>query len=206
MIPQWQLFRDALIFGVMVISFPPSTHAMVSTGRRGYGFIGYGIPFYDPNCAWSCRGVISSASLNCDMPHMKEMNEMKSMERRMDMKMMEPSPHCYATNDPFLQTLAYCIQQKCKCETGERCMWIEDWEIEKYWHENVAGYGEVDEQPAPKQSWRQTLDQLVDPPTKVMKSGIMLNETMLIDEEDYLATWNAQDMTPRLEWYNSTYG
>src|SRR5690242_12064562 len=42
-----------------------TANAMTSSGRRGYGLIGYGIDMYKPLCAYSCRAVIASATLNC---------------------------------------------------------------------------------------------------------------------------------------------
>lgn len=43
----------------------------------------------------------------------------------------ETEPECYATDDVFLQSLAYCISTHCK---GTQA-----WELERYWKMNVAG-------------------------------------------------------------------
>lgn len=36
-----------------------------SSGRQGYGMIGYGIPMYEPECAHACRGGSPRAAIDC---------------------------------------------------------------------------------------------------------------------------------------------
>jgi hypothetical protein len=43
----------------------------------------------------------------------------------------ETEPECYATDDFFLQSLAYCISTRCPTTPA--------WELERYWKMNVAG-------------------------------------------------------------------
>jgi hypothetical protein len=43
----------------------------------------------------------------------------------------ETEPECFATDDAFLQSLAYCISTRCKNTPA--------WELERYWKMNVAG-------------------------------------------------------------------
>jgi hypothetical protein len=80
--------------------------AMVSKGRRGHGLIGYGITLYDPTCAFACRDTISSSFLNCS-------SEELAMDD-MDMSGSSTDPECYATDDAFLGSLAWCISTHCQ--------------------------------------------------------------------------------------------
>lgn len=43
----------------------------------------------------------------------------------------DTEPECYATDDAFLQSLAYCI--------STHCQGTPSWELERYWKMNVAG-------------------------------------------------------------------
>lgn len=80
---------------------------------------------YKPACAYACRAVLESSSLNCTSHGGMHMPGM-------DMHMgAETEPECYATDDAFLQTLAYCM--------SSRCQGTQAWELERYWKMNVAG-------------------------------------------------------------------
>ncbi|KAJ4360553.1 uncharacterized protein N0V89_001118 [Didymosphaeria variabile] len=158
--------------------------------RAGHGLIGYGIDMYKPNCAYSCRAAISSCTLNCST-----MMEMDGMDMSMDDVMMETSADCYATDDAFLQTMAYCISQKCEG--------LQKWELEKYWNDNIPGTSAV--QPVPKRTYQETLDKIASPPIQTVIGGDPLNKTMLVSEDDWLANWNAQDSFEEAEGKHEKY-
>ena len=158
--------------------------------RNGHGLIGYGITMYKPNCAFSCRAAISSATLECST-----MMEMEGMEMDMEDMMYETSPDCYATDDAFLQTMAYCISSKCED--------VSKWELEKYWQANIPGSKAV--QPVPKWTYQQALEKVTSPPNEAMASGGELNQTMLVNEDDWLANWNAQDSFEEAEGKHEKY-
>ncbi|KAF2473683.1 putative ferric-chelate reductase [Lindgomyces ingoldianus] len=177
-------------FGVALLLISTAT-CMTSQGRKGHGLIGYGIVMYKPNCASACRDCTSTGVLNCSTV----MEDDKGMDMG-GMDMTETSPECYATDDVFLQTLAYCISVK--------CAQLPDWEKEKWWKLNVAGRNQV--QPNPKESYRQALDMVTSPPTEIMVSGEPLNKTMLVSEDDYVANWNAEYQFEKQEEIHERYG
>lgn len=158
--------------------------------RNNHGLIGYGINMYKPNCAFSCRAAISSCTLNCST-----MMEMDGMDMSMDEMMMETSTECYATDDAFLQTMAYCISQKCGA--------VQQWELEKYWKDNLPGSGAV--QPAPKWTYQEALSKISSPPNQTVVGGDPLNKTMLVSEDDWLANWNAQGSFEEAEGKHEKY-
>ena len=84
----------------------------VSAGESG--IVGFGISLYQDLCCQSCHDSLSSLYLNCTtFEDMSDMSDMSDME-------MEPmgmtSDECYATNTPWLETMAYCIQQNCNAD------------------------------------------------------------------------------------------
>ncbi|KAF2687480.1 ferric reductase-like protein transmembrane component 4 [Lentithecium fluviatile CBS 122367] len=159
-------------------------------GRKGHGLIGYGIEMYNPLCAYSCRAVFSMSALNCST-----MMGMEGMEGMADMAMAETSPECYATDDAFLQSMAYCISAKCTD--------LSKWKLEKYWKDNIVGTAPV--QPDPKSTYQETLSNITSPPTEAMTSGDALNKTMLVDEEGYLQNWNAMGSFEKAEGIHEKY-
>ncbi|KAF2664574.1 ferric reductase-like protein transmembrane component 4 [Microthyrium microscopicum] len=165
---------------------------MTSAGRRGHGLVGYGISMYRPVCAFACRDILSSATLNCTMAA----ESMPGMS--MDMGEATTDPSCYATDDSFLQTLAYCISTRCQKES------VPIWKIEKWWQLNVAGIAA--QQPDPKESYQQALEKVSTPPTEVHMQGDPLNKTSLTDDTDYLTSWNADWAFPILDKRSETFG
>lgn len=161
-------------------------------GRAGYGFIGYGISMYPPTCAHACRDSISNP-LDCGDDG--SMHHVHGMVRRMDMGHM-PSPECYATNDAYLETLAYCISTHCQD--------VEAWRLEKYWERNVPG--RLEYQPEPKETYQEALAKVTTPPNSTTPLDQTLLFVSLVDEETYLATFNAKDAFEINENAHSRYG
>lgn len=160
----------------------------VSTGRPGYGLIGYGIDMYQPTCAYACKDSISNP-LNCDD------RDMRVVRRMGGMSMEKPSPECYATNDPYLQSLAYCI--------STHCANVDMWKLERFWLMNVAG--RKLRQPMPKMPYQEALESIDQVPTKVVPSDEMLHNATLVDEETYLSNYNGNHGFEMNEGTNSRY-
>lgn len=88
------------------------------------------------------------------------------------------SAKCYASNDVFLETLAYCL--------SSRCQDLELWEYEKWW--SIAATGSATA--IPKYSYAEALERVPTKPnaTVVMKKA--LNVTSVTRDHDYEITWN----------------
>lgn len=174
------------------------SQCMVSEGRQGHGLIGYGIPMYFPTCASACRDILSSSKLNCS-----EVMDMDGMEgMNMGGSDFDTSPECYASDDAFLQSLAVCISQRCP-EDPVDGPGLKEWEIEKWWMQNVAGRMAV--QPDPKETYQQALARVDKLPTEAIALGDPLNQTMLIRDEDYQPDWNADVVFEDMEDTHSRY-
>ena len=117
------------------------------------------------------------------------------MSKGMDIG-INTSPECYATDNAFLQTLAYCI--------ASHCQDIEVWDLEKYWMMNVAGTSP--NQPLPKASYQQTLGDMIMKPTDTVSAGDDLNKTVAVSEKDYEASHNAEDVFENMKDNHEKYG
>ena len=177
------------LYGLLV-----SSH--VSTGRDGHGLIGYGISMYNPLCAYTCRDILSTSKLECseetDMTHMHG----GMLRKRATHMAIETPPECYASDNNFLRTLAYCM--------STHCQGVAVWDLEKYWTLNVAG--KQPDQPVPKATYQQTLARVPAAPIDTLVIGEDLNRTMLVSAEDYQASYNAQDVFERMEINHERYG
>ncbi|RHZ67158.1 putative ferric-chelate reductase (Fre2) [Aspergillus thermomutatus] len=167
--------------GIPVASHDPN-------GRPGYGLIGYGISMYRPLCAYACRASITNP-LDCN----------KTADHNMDMSSMEmdtPSPSCYANNDPFLQTLAYCMYTHC----ADLSVSV----LENYWELNVAG--RLQHQPSPKESYQEALGSLAKPPTTTLNTSEVLDIASLVVEETYLSNCDTLSTFEAVETSHERYG
>lgn len=180
------------------------TNVLVARGedakRAGHGLIGYGINMYSPTCCTACRDVFSGSQLEC--------SEVASMDHHMaGMDMgggdFETSPECYANDDSFLQSLAFCISERCPSDPLDGPD-IKDWQIEKWWQRSVVGRMAV--QPDPKETYQQALAKVKARPTQTAVAGELLNGTMLSPEEDYISSWNADSMFEQVEVTHERYG
>ena len=106
------------------------------------------------------------------------------------------SPDCYASDDSFMQTLAYCMSKRCKDVS------IPD--LEAWWYANVAGRLAV--QPPPKESYQQALAKVTEPPSEYAKSKNPLNKTSLVSDDDYISNFNAQQIFQEQEILYEKYG
>lgn len=145
------------------------------------------------------------------------------MSMDMDMgDMVTTSPECYANDDTFLQTLAYCLYIKCTDVKKD--------ELEKWWAAQAVGGAPV--QPSPKETWADALARVMNAttmdvgmnmdgmsmgmsmnegvlPTQEMQSGALLgpvNGTMLVNEADYVGNLNGQGAFEGSERVHEKFG
>ncbi|KAK2001843.1 ferric reductase-like protein transmembrane component 4 [Colletotrichum falcatum] len=165
--------------------------AMGSDGRAGHGLVGYGIKMFDPPCAFACRDAISGATLRCSTVGSNNMGGMAGMSG-----MVMTDGECYATDDAFLGTLAWCV--------AARCEGIPEWKLEKYWKDNVAGTAAV--QPDPKITFQQALTTVSGTPTAVYAATGPLNQTSLVSQDLWYAAYNTDVIFEGQESMQVKYG
>lgn len=167
--------------------------ALASSGRDGVGLIGYGIYMYKPACAFACQSSISNP-LDCpdaDHGHGHDM-----VKRMSGMDMEKPSPECYANNEPYLQTLAYCISTHC----GED---VTNSSIDSFFELSIGG--RLKQPPKPLYSYAEALLRIDEPPTNQTDPDEMLTRVSLIDEDSYIANLNGNDGFQSSEAKHSLY-
>ncbi|RYP49311.1 hypothetical protein DL768_004936 [Monosporascus sp. mg162] len=162
--------------------------SLVSTTLGG-GLIGYGQWWYDPKCCYSCRGIISSAPLDCHDA------DTHGMDMEMDMHGPSRTAPCIAENDAFLTTLAYCINSTCQADN------VPAWKIEKYWADQATGDPAI----LAKWTYGEALAQVAQPPNRVWESGEVLNYTALLSASDYEYQRSFNDLFDWEEAIQSTY-
>lgn len=152
------------------------------------GFVGYGISMYKPPCAHVCRSSITNP-LNCSTNSNDDMGITWIIEK-------SPEPDCYATNDAFLQTLAYCIYSHCRTESNST--------LQRYWEMNVAG-SEKD-QPLPNQAYQQALQNIGFRPNITANASTALESASLVSEELYKLNWRTLTVFEEVEATHEKFG
>ena len=144
---------------------------------------------YSPRCAYSCQAAIPKA-LECPGDaHDHDDMDMEEMD-------MGPSPECLATNPPYLRSLAWCIHTHCSTDASMIP------ELEKWWVMNVAG--RHTHQPLPNITYQEAVGQVESAPTKVLGEDEVMNRTVLVDEDAFIANDNTYDVFEAIETGNST--
>ncbi|TGJ83904.1 hypothetical protein E0Z10_g4848 [Xylaria hypoxylon] len=152
------------------------------------GIIGYGIPLYQDSCCLACHDSLSSLYLGCTT--FPEHHDMPGMD--MDMEMTATtSEECRTSNMPWLQTMAYCIQQACSAhgysvEKQAKCFSIHA----------VAGVSE----PIFHHSLPDTT-----PTVELSKDATWLNVTSRVNPDLYYATHGTLDEFARSEYIHTRY-
>ncbi|OBT83462.1 hypothetical protein VE02_07415 [Pseudogymnoascus sp. 03VT05] len=107
--------RAAISFFVMSLS------GLIQSGYAAEsGIMGFGLSLYQDLCCQTCHDSLSALYLNCTtFPEDDHMDMSMDMYMGTDMSMDTmpmTSAECYAANIPWLQTMAYCIQQHCNAD------------------------------------------------------------------------------------------
>ena len=162
------------------------------------GIVGFGISLFQDLCCQSCHDSLSSLYLSCTtfedqggggMPGM----DMDMVSMGMGMGMGETSEECYATNMPWLQTMAYCIQQNC----------------------NADGYYSVEKQAscfrtqaaagnALTPTFKDSLPATA-PTVELSEEDLWLNVTSLVNRNTYYATHGTLKEFARSEYIHTRY-
>lgn len=149
-----------------------------------HGIVGFGISLYPDLCCQACHDSLSSLSLSCTEESDGDMADM-------DMGMGMTSDACRASNTPWLETMAYCIQQNCNA-VG----YPHDKQAECFSAQALAG--------AMKPTFDSSLP--TKPPTVELAADDMwLNATSLVNRDTYASNYGTLGEFTRQEIFHSTY-
>ena len=124
---------------------------------------------YTPVCAHACRLAIQSLPLECT-------------PKRSTTK--QP-PSCFASNEQYLTSLAYCMSTKCATVSFAK--------LSAFWTRYAIGT--TPNEPAPQMSYKVAL-QKAGTPNVTAVEGQLLNKTSIVPEKSYelqlngLTSWN----------------
>lgn len=179
-----------------LLGFVQTVSSDMTMGRPGHGLIGYGISMYHPACAYACQSSITNP-LNCSMSTEHGMESMNMRNTSVTwMVEKSPNPECYANNDAFLQTLAYCMYSHCHAEANST--------LQRYWEMNVAG--SQSNQPLPKESYQQALWSIGFTPNTTLNSTKVIRTASFVSDETYMLEYNTLTSFERGEITHETYG
>lgn len=178
-----------LLLLLTICCLPSMAVTPVSTGYARHGLIGYGINMYNPICASACQDAITKY-LYCNDTTSDSDDGMSSMSMITMMDMggttnstsnltatMSPSLACIADNAPYLQTVAYCMSQRCDSTVSVA-------EREEWWGQNVVGSAK--DQPAPSMSYQEALMSVTSAPTSEQNTSEPLTSVALIGDDVYI--------------------
>ncbi|GKT40313.1 ferric/cupric reductase transmembrane component B [Colletotrichum spaethianum] len=109
----------------------------------------------------------------------------------MDMQMGTTSADCYASNTPWLQTMAYCIQQNCNAHG-----YSADKQAKCFSTQAVAG--------ASSPTFQESLPS-VAPTVELASDAMWLNETSLVNQSLYDSTYGSEGEFARSEYLHTRY-
>lgn len=137
--------RSPALLGILSLVTCFLCHPILAANTLKHGVVGYGISMYKPVCCYACHDSLSSLYLNCttfmamdeqdshgmgmDMKLKNKLRKRVNMDmelnhnlhKRMDMgsggsEMAMTSDACRASDRAWLQTLAYCVHDRCTHE------------------------------------------------------------------------------------------
>lgn len=155
------------------------------------GIIGFGISLYQDLCCEACHDSLSTLYLSCTT-FSDDMSMDMNTDMDMSMAMMgTTSDDCYASNIPWLQTMAYCIQQNCNADG-----YSVDKQAKCFSALAVAG--------APKPTFYDSLPATA-PKIELSKDAKWLNVTSLVNNDTYYATHGTYGEFARSEYIHTRY-
>ncbi|KAF2759742.1 hypothetical protein EJ05DRAFT_498945 [Pseudovirgaria hyperparasitica] len=159
------------------------------------GIIGFGISLYQDLCCQSCHDSLSKLYLNCTtFPEGMDAESASSMsmDMGMDMSMMpETSEECYASNTPWLQTMAYCIQKNCNADGYPTSK-----QAECFSKQALGG--------ATEPTFQDSLPSSA-PTEELAADALWLNSTSLVNGDTYYSTHGTLGEFARSEYIHTRY-
>jgi hypothetical protein len=139
------------------------------------GLTGLPAKTYDPVCAMACVRSLYTLSLSCS-----------TGGGIIGMVAFTTSTECWAKNDEYLTSLAYCMHTRCES------LGFPDSKLETFWEQQATGQTNAGVRSVPaKWSFAQALAQVSSPPTFTLAANATeLNETSLVNSLTYQSQFN----------------
>ncbi|CAL3970652.1 unnamed protein product [Diplocarpon coronariae] len=171
-----------------VVLFLFSLHAVQDVSAGANGIIGFGLSLYQDQCCQACYDSLSALSLSCTTFGDDASAGAGDMG---GMSMGTTSPECYATNAPWLETMAYCIKSNCEAHGYPARK-----QASCFSKHAVAG--------ASTPTFQQSLPS-VAPTVELEADAMWLNATSLVNREIYSSTYGTEAEFARSEYIHTRY-
>lgn len=159
---------------IAIISICNYAVAHEMNGKAGSGLIGYGTNMYKPYCASACHDTVPMKM------HCEDDSDTMTMP---DGDPPMPSAECVSTNIPFLQSVAYCVNQKCPSSLNQKV-------IDHWWTYDMLG--RAINQPKPNLTFEQALQSVkLSIPTNTLSSDDALESPVLVNDTEYISNYHA---------------
>jgi hypothetical protein len=153
--------------------------------------IGFGNSLYQDQCCQACHDSLSALYLNCTtFPDGMDTSSTEGMDMSMD-DMPMTTADCYASNTPWLQTMAYCIKSNCDAVGFGAAK-----QAVCFSNQAVAG--------ASLPTFEQSLP-AVSPTVELTADATWLNVTSLVNADTYYATYGTEAEFARSEYLHTRY-
>jgi len=143
--------------------------ALIGPSSGVEDIFGFRKEFYTTRCAHACRTAIQESPLECSSKG-------------------TTTAKCFASDEPFLETLAFCISSHCSNVSNAT--------IDTFWRKYVAGWDLAT--PRPTYAYETALRN-AGQPTSILPYGKTIDKVYQVAEKDYLiaytslADWNESE-------------
>jgi hypothetical protein len=174
--------------------------ALLPPPAIGNEILGLGADPGFPPCANSCARTLAQVPISCSSDQTDGNFGLAAH--------VVTTPQCYATDTPYLTTLAWCIHEKCAAKN------LTDEELDYFWNGPVSSnlldavimkaedYAKVPVSPGSgvddspllakiKWGYYETLSQISEPPTRPLNKSVVLNYTAEVLEIQWLFEFNS---------------
>ncbi|KAK8018801.1 hypothetical protein PG991_007991 [Apiospora marii] len=189
------------MYSIRLLTVLPSALLLLPMPTFGFqdGIVGFGIDLYQDLCCQACHDALSTLFLNCttfmEQPEGgasdEGMSGMGGMGMDMDMPMGMTSDECRATNLPWLQTMAHCIQSRCDVDG-----YPSEKQAQCFSNHAVGGASEP--------TFEGSMPP-VAPMVELPAEAMWLNETSLVNGESYYSIHGTLGEFAREEYLHSRY-
>ena len=170
-----------------------------------YGLIGFGIPMFNPPCAYACQRILVQTPLRCSdyYGHADSIRtRSQHVKQHNDHFDFITSAECLAGNEPYLLSLAWCLNQS--CVTSNEKQEIRLWQLEKVWSETAAQQGKTIAEPT--LSFEKALEGCGSGPRKALNRQAILYEPCSVPQDEYEAWLTYLEDFSRVERQHPKYG
>lgn len=167
--------RHVIVYWLLAVGLVNSVGA--------FGLIGFGIDLYKPSCAFACQHVLSQSELNCST---------YSVDSDSASISFNTSEACFASDEPFLLSLAWCLHEQCEEETLV---------LDRFWEKDARGAAK-----GLKYGFAEALKKSGRGPEQVLKLKGALKEPRKVNLTDWSVADQSFDELAQAAKQHSSFG